>query len=269
MRTNSLIAFLAALALAAGCGGDKPTDPGTPSGGGSGTAAPAGGAAAGGAAGQWDAAKATATVKGVAKFKGTPPTRKPIDMGTEKTCHDHHGGNALEESVIVGAGGALKNVFVSVTSGLDAYKFPAPAAPISLNQVGCTYAPHVQGMVAGQSIDIKNSDPVLHNIHSLAKVNENFNFGQPKQGATDTKTFKRPEIVKIKCDVHGWMNCYIHVVKHPFFATTGDSGAFELPKLAPGTYTIEAWHEEFGKLPAQSITIGAGETKELTFEFEG
>ena len=102
-------------------------------------------------------------------------------------------------------------------------------------------------MRVGQPLEIVNSDPTLHNIHALPKDNKEFNTGQPIQGMKMTHTFTAKEVmVPFKCDVHGWMNAYVGVLDHPYFAMTDKDGKFELKGLPPGTYTIEAWHEKLG-----------------------
>ena len=102
-------------------------------------------------------------------------------------------------------------------------------------------------MRVGQPIEIINSDPTLHNIHAMPKANSEFNTGQPMQGMKTKHTFTAKEVmVPFKCDVHGWMNAYVGVLDHPYFAVTGEDGKFALKGLPPGTYTIEAWHEKLG-----------------------
>ena len=123
-------------------------------------------------------------------------------------------------------------------------------------------------MRVGQPLEIVNSDPTLHNIHAMPKANAEFNNGQPIQGMKTTHTFTAKEVmVPFKCDVHGWMNAYVGVLDHPYFAVTDKDGKFELKGLPPGTYTIEAWHEKLGT-QTQSVTIGAKETKDVTFTFK-
>ena len=98
------------------------------------------------------------------------------------------------------------------------------------------------GVQTGQNLKILNSDPLLHNIHALPKINRSFNFGMPKQGDVRERSFKKAEVmVKIKCDVHPWMSAYCGVVDHPFFSVSGDDGTFTLKNLPAGEYVIEAW----------------------------
>ncbi|MCI0340039.1 MAG: carboxypeptidase regulatory-like domain-containing protein [Planctomycetales bacterium] len=246
-----------------GCGGKTSVPGGGPetSGGGSAEAPKAG-------AKVWDPALGTAGVRGTVKLAGKAPKRRPIDMNREPRCHEAHGGKALDESVIVNEDGTLRNAFVWVKKGLESWSFPMPSDPAVVTQTNCVYIPHVQGVRAGQTISIRNGDPCLHNIHAYAKRNTEFNFGQPGGSAEATRTFDRPEVMAmLKCDVHGWMSAYIGVVAHPYFAVTADGGRFELPKLPPGDYTVEAWHEVYGS-QARDVRVGDRETREVEFQFE-
>jgi plastocyanin len=248
MRTLVVTAFVAAL-LAAGCGGGE-------------TAAPAPAAPV---ANPVDAATAGA-VSGKVTFMGTPPPAETISMSSDPRCVN---AGAKTETVIVAGDGSLQNVFVYVKDGLGNLKFPVPTTPVVLDQKGCQYRPHVFGVQAGQTIEILNSDATLHNIHAWPQANQEFNKGQALQGLKDTHVFTTQEImVPFRCDVHKWMNSFVGVVAHPFFAVTGADGAFQLQGLPPGTYTIEAWHEKFGTRTA-SVTIGAKESKDVAFTFSG
>ena len=125
------------------------------------------------------------------------------------------------------------------------------------------------GVRAGQPIEITNSDPTLHNVNAVARVNRGFNFGQPMQGMKNTATFTASEVmVRIKCDVHGWMSAYAGVLDHPYFAVTSSGGQFELKNVPAGTYTVEAWHEKLGA-QTQNVTLAEKDSKELSFTFKG
>ena len=105
-----------------------------------------------------------------------------------------------------------------------------------LDQRGCTYRPHVQGMRTGQSLTVKTSDPTAHNVHGFGKANRPFNRSQPAGAGDIAIRMRRDEAsppMKVKCDIHPWMNSYVAVVDHPYFAVTGDDGSFELPNLPP------------------------------------
>ena len=209
----------------------------------------------------------TGNVSGKVTFEGTPPAPQPIKLSSDPYCETANSG-LTTETQIVGANGAMGNVFVYVKDGLGDRKFATPSEPVMLDQKGCHYTPHVFGVRVGQPLEIVNSDPTLHNIHATPKVNSEFNTGQPMQGMKTEHTFKAKEVmVPFKCDVHGWMNAYVAVMDHPYYAVTGNDGTFSLASLPPGTYTIEAWHEKLGAT-TQSVTIGASETKDITFSFK-
>ena len=206
-------------------------------------------------------------IAGRVVFEGPPPVNPSIDAGSDPVCARENKDGLSSENVVVENGG-LNNVFVYVKDGLGNYYFDTPAQAVKLDQQGCRYKPHVFGVQAGQPIEISNSDPTLHNVNAVANVNRGFNFGQPMQGMKNTATFTAPEImVRIKCDVHGWMSAYAGVVGHPYFAVTHQGGKFELTNVPAGTYTVEAWHEKLGT-ETQKITLGDRESKELGFTFK-
>lgn len=218
------------------------------------------------AAKPWDASLGTATVRGVVKFTGNPPRRRPIEMGGKPECAKIHSEPVLDESIIVNPDGTLRNVFVWVKKGLQGWSFPTPGDPVVLDQKGCTFRPHVCGVQVRQPIEIKNSDEFAHNVHALPFRNQTFNFTQAAQ-QTDLQRFDRPDVlVRFKCDIHGWMSSYMGVVPHPYFAVTGEDGNFALEKLPPGEYVVEAVHEELGKKTV-TVSVSDSDSKEIEFEF--
>ena len=205
-------------------------------------------------------------IAGRIDFDGTAPTPQPIRMDSDPSCARQATG-ATDDTVLLGANGALQNVFVYVKDGLGTLRFPVPPTPVTLDQKGCRYQPHVLGVQVGQAVEIVNSDPTLHNIHAIPAANQEFNTGQPIQGMKHAHTFSTNEVmVRFKCDVHGWMRAWVGVLDHPFFAVTDADGAFSLQGLPPGTYTVEAWHETLGAR-TQTVTIGASETQDVAFSF--
>src|SRR5213076_617592 len=209
------------------------------------------------------------TITGKIKFTGTAPRNPTIDMSEEAACKaKYKTGNPAEENVVAGPANALANVFVYVSAGLPANaKYQAPSTPVVLDQNGCRYHPHVLGIMVGQNLEIKNSDPLLHNIKAVAKKNRGFNVSQPNAGMTRDVTFSAPEVmVNLECNVHGWMHAYAGVRPDPFFAVSGADGSFSIKGLPPGTYTVEAWHERFGTQTA-TVTIAGTESKTANFTF--
>jgi plastocyanin len=189
-------------------------------------------------------------------------------MNADPVCVKQHKTPVVGEEVVVNTNGTLRNVLVYVKEGLGSRKFDPPAAKLEFDQRGCRYAPHVLGIQTGQELEIVNDDPTLHNVHSLSKDNAQFNVAQPKQGMRLTKKFDKPEVFKVKCEVHTWMGAYIGVFSHPYFAVTGDDGSFKLKNLPAGDYTIEVWHEKYG-VQTTKVKVAASGAATADFKFEG
>lgn len=214
------------------------------------------------------AALAGSTVSGKIKFVGKAPANPTIDMSEEPKCKEKYTTTPREAIVAVNKNGTLANVFVYVKSGLPAGgKYPVPAAPVELDQQGCIYHPRTFGIMVGQKLDIKNSDPLLHNIKAMGKKNRPFNISQPSAGMKTTRTFTAEEVpLAVECNVHGWMHAHVGVLPHPFFASSGADGSFSITGLPAGTYTIEAWHEKYGVQTA-SVTVTGSDTKTADFTY--
>lgn len=211
-----------------------------------------------------DAATA-GTIVGRVAFQGDVPENPTIKTAADPLCAQS--GEMTFENYVVKDGG-LDNVFVYVKDGLGNYQFDVPTEPVKLDQNGCRYVPHVLGARVGQPIEITNSDTTTHNVHSLPDTNREFNFAQYVKDQKNVETFTAPEVmIRLKCDLHGWMSAYVGVVEHPYFAVTTDGGKFELKGLPPGEYTIETWHEKAGT-QTQKVTVGAKETKEIGFTYQ-
>ncbi len=212
-------------------------------------------------------ASGAATISGSVRFAGEAPALQAIKMDADPGCAKKHSTPPPSEALVLGAGGALANVFVHIKGGMPAARYPAPAEPVVLNQEGCRYVPHVLGILVGQPLKILNSDGLLHNIHALPAVNEGFNQAMPGSVTETIKSFTKAEpMFKIKCDVHPWMGAFVTVLEHPFFAVTGADGGFRISNLPPGTYEIEAWHEKLGTETA-SASVAGSDSKSVDFTF--
>lgn len=210
-----------------------------------------------------------ASVTGRVIYTGAPVKPQPISMASDATCARKHDGEPLKEDLVVGPEGGLMHAFVRVSEGLPSRAFAPPAEPARLDQRGCTYVPHVIGIQVGQPLMIVNSDATLHNVHTVSQANKPFNFGMSVEGQKATRYFAEPEVmIKAKCDVHPWMASFIGVVAHPYFAVTDASGRFGLTGLPAGRYVVEVWHETLGPL-RQTVTLGDGEKKEISFSYPG
>jgi plastocyanin len=213
-------------------------------------------------------AQAASSVSGTVVFEGKAPTLRPLAMDADPACAKKHTGPVANEMLALGSGNTMGNILVWVSKGLPAGKtYPAPKTPVVLDQRGCVYVPHVMGIMVGQPYRILNSDGVLHNIHTLPKVNPAFNKGMPPTLKESMTSFEKPEAVfHIKCDVHPWMSAYVSVFAHPFYSVTKTDGKFDISGLEPGTYELTAWHEKLGTQTA-SVTVGANDKKTQNFKF--
>jgi len=213
-------------------------------------------------------ALAASTITGTVTFDGKAPALRPLAMDADPVCAKKHPTPAPNEMLVLGNNNTMGNILVWVSKGVPAGKtFPVPKTPVVLDQNGCQYKPHVMGIMVGQQYKILNSDGVLHNIHTLPKINPAFNQGMPATIKEATTVFNKPEdVFHIKCDVHPWMSAYMAVFSHPFFSVTGTDGKFTISGLDPGTYEITAWHEKLGVKTA-TITVGASDTKTQDFKF--
>ncbi|HKQ99681.1 MAG TPA: carboxypeptidase regulatory-like domain-containing protein [Pyrinomonadaceae bacterium] len=216
------------------------------------------------------------TITGKVSLNGEPPAAQKIDMAQDANCASKNP-NAVTETV-VSKDGKLQNVFVYIKDGTTAdnkkiadFSFDTPSSEVVLDQNGCHYVPHVIGMQPNQKLKVTNSDPTGHNIHALPKSgggNEEWNESQPTGAGPITKTFKRSEIlVPVKCNQHPWMKAYIGVVKHPFYAVSGEDGSFTIKGVPPGTYTVVAWHEKYGEKTAQ-VKVDAKGSATSDFSFD-
>mgnify|MGYP003573320430 CR=1 FL=1 len=205
-------------------------------------------------------------ISGQVKLDGTPP--KEIKIKFDALCGKLNTKDAFTRHYVVSPEGGLANVFVYLKEAPAGQTFEMPEKKPVLDQVKCFYHPYVMGVMTGQEFTVKNSDPLMHNVHALPKTagNKEFNVGQPVKGMTYTAKFpKREVMLKIKCDVHPWMFAYIGVMDHPYFAVTDKDGKFKLPGDIPaGTYTVVAHHLKSGS-QEQELTIAAGEKKELSY----
>lgn len=210
-----------------------------------------------------------AIVRGRVRFAGPVPQVTYLSMADNAHCAAHHDGRVEDESVVVNPDGTLRNVVIWVSGGLEGRTYRPPPEPAVLDQQGCVYTPHVVTVMAGQQLLVKNSDPFLHNVRAAASKNHPFNFAQPTVSRGKPLVFDAPERLFVKCDIHPWMSAFIHVMDNPFFAVTGDGGAFAMPPgLPPGEYEVSAWHEVYGE-QRQSVRVEPGEpVPALQFTFK-
>lgn len=201
-------------------------------------------------------------IVGIVKFDGDVPTAKVLKVNKdEQTCG--HEDKLSEELVINGESKGIKNAVVSLVDIASGKK--ADMTNAVLDQKECLFVPHVLVVSAGASVDLLNSDNVMHNLHSWSIKNAGFNEGVSGGGKL-TKKFDLPEVVKITCDVHKWMSSFIVVKGNPYFAVTDESGRFRIENVPAGSYKIEAWQEKLGKKTGD-VTVKPKEETTVDFVY--
>lgn len=205
------------------------------------------------------------TIVGIVKYDGPTPTPKRVDIKTkEDVCHANP---IYSEELVVTEDNEVRWAVISI-KGIRQGKPFAKAADDkdkpTLDQNGCRFEPHVAVVGRGQPLKVLNSDGILHNVHTFSKKNRPKNIAMPGVIKETKLKFRRPEHIKVMCDIHPWMVAYIVVAEHPYYEVSDEHGTFELNDVPPGTYTISLWHETLGQVE-QQVTVKAGEEARVEF----
>lgn len=197
------------------------------------------------------------TITGRVTARSPVPARQPMHMGLDPTCLEISGATPPNDDLVVASDGAVANAFVYIAAGLPPSVASAPpTTPVTVDQRGCRFVPHVLGVRAGQPVEFLNSDPTEHDVHAEPGPNGQFNRLQPLQGMRESHVFNAPSVMTlIKCDRHPWMSAHIGVMEHPFFAVTAADGRFTLSGVPDGHYTVAMWHEQFGRREADAVIV--------------
>ena len=202
-------------------------------------------------------------IVGHVRFLAEPPEPERVRIERDNdTCGLR---KFSQEFIVSEENKGLQNVVLSVFDAPTA-EAPADAENPILKQVGCDYVPRVQTAVVGQTLEILNGDPLLHNIHAYDEDRKTlFNWAQPIQNLKNKKKLDQEGVMSVQCDVHRWMQAYVVVSPHPYTAVTGEDGSFRIEGMPPGTYQLRAWHEGLGELD-KDVTVTAG--GEVTVNFD-
>jgi len=200
------------------------------------------------------------TLSGTVTIEGTAPPPAKIEVTKDPEVCGKESKEKVNPSLLVGQGGGIANVVVTVKAA-KGKKLEVPAEHPVFDQRTCEFHPHVLVFPAGSTIDVINSDGILHNIHTTSTVNPSQNQAQPKFKPKIQIKVEKPETIAIKCDVHGWMSGYWVATETPYVAVTAADGSFKIADLPPGDYDVELWQEKLGKVTQKASIKPKEETK--------
>ena len=193
-------------------------------------------------------------------FPGTKTRRVNIDADT---C----GLRVTSEQFVVDPESKGLANAVLLVEGIKAGK-PFSTAAGAISQLKCRYDPHVSVLRSGESLNIKNEDPVLHNVHAYEGKSSLFNLAQPTKGQVTERQLKHEGVVRLKCDVHPWMSAYVIVVDNPYVTLSDGNGGFSIGDVPPGEYSLTLWHEVLGK-STKTVTVKPNEKTQIDFPIGG
>jgi plastocyanin len=224
-------------------------------------------AGAAGASGAYSGENVTdgGTIAGVVRFAGNAPTPQELEVSKDRDVCGAH--KLYDQSLMMGKNGGIANAVVTLPD-ISAGEPLKPEADVKFDQKGCEYTPHVAAFPAGSTVDIINSDGILHNIHTDSEVNPVIDIAQPGFKKTIIVTVAKPEAIKVSCDAHNWMQGWWYVTANPYYAVTDANGRFTIGNIPPGTYKLKVWQEKLGTASKQ-VMVKPGVTTTADFTMGG
>ncbi len=206
------------------------------------------------------------SISGKITFSGKAPAPRKIKVNKD---HGACGNEHTSEELLMGKDGGIQNVVVTIT-GIKSGKKWNLADEITIDQDGCKFAPHVTLFKPGATLTVLNPDGISHNIHTFGKENPSLNKSQPKfkKKMKIKGKFKKPETIKLSCDIHKkWMSGWMIVADSPYITITDTSGSFKIDNVPPGDYTVEIWHEKLGK-QTEKISVKGNSDAKVSVSFK-
>jgi plastocyanin len=191
------------------------------------------------------------TLKGTVRYAGAPQEKKKLSVTIDQyIC----GKDKETEELVLSSANGIRNAVVSLRNPPPGAKWDANLPSVKMDQKQCAFVPRVVVVPVGGTVDFLNSDRLLHNVRGGGKENAPFNRAQP-HARTISIVFKKPEVLRVECDLHSWMRGWVVVAEHPFYAVTNEQGEFVFENVPPGKYTLQVWQESLGTV-TQDITVG-------------
>ena len=200
--------------------------------------------------------KPTGKIGGRITLAGLPPKLANLPVTKDlKIC----GTSKPEEALEVGSGGGIKNVVLWLPEGPKPAAHEASHKKLKLDQQACQFVPHITAAEVGSTLDVINSDSVLHNVHATEKDAKAFNYAMPIKGQVVPTRLKTVGMLKLKCDVHPWMRATVHVLPTSAFSVTGEDGSYLIDGVPPGHWKLHLWSERLGERDDE-VDVSAGQT---------
>jgi len=191
------------------------------------------------------------TLKGTVRYAGAPHEKKKLSVTIDQyIC----GKDKEGEDLMISPSNGIRYAVVSLQNPPPSAKWEANSPAVKMDQKQCSFVPRVVVVPVGGTVDFLNSDRLLHNVRGGGKQNPAFNRAQP-HARTISIVFKKPEVLRVECDLHSWMRGWVVVAEHPFYAVTNEQGEFALDNVPPGKYTLQVWQETLGTV-TQDVTVG-------------
>lgn len=197
-----------------------------------------------------------ATIKGNVRYTGATVERKKIAVTIDQyVC----GKEKEAEDLVISSTNGIRNAVVSLRNFPAGTKWESNLPPVTMDQKQCAFVPRVVVVPVGGTVEFLNSDRLLHNVKSAGKENPPFNRAQP-HARSISFTFKKPETLRVDCDLHSWMRGWVVVAEHPFYAVTNEQGEFILENVPPGKYSLQVWQERLGTVTQELVVDDKGTT---------
>ena len=202
-------------------------------------------------------------IRGTVSYAGAPPTPAALEISKDRdVCGTRP---AYDQSLIVDVEGGVANAVVTIPSIAKGRAFQLPT--VEFDQQGCKYLPHVAAFPAGSVVEVRNSDGILHNIHTESTINPVIDMAQPGFKKVIRVTIAKPEAIKVTCDAHNWMEGWWYATANPYYAVTDARGHYLINNLPAGSYTLQVWQEKLG-VQRRQITVAADTTTTANFTLE-
>lgn len=211
-------------------------------------------------------APAGATIVGRVIFRGAVPPPQVVEVTRNpETCG---ASQSIQPMIVDPASGGVKDTVVSLVLQ-DRLVKPATEQPSAIPTVTnrtCAFHPRIGVAKAGDLLETRNEDPVMHNTHIYADNRTFLNVALVAGGRPVQKKVRSSGLMKLTCDAHSFMHGYVMVIDHDFVSTTDALGKFSITGVPSGIHEVSLWHETLGTLKKE-VTVPSQGTVTITFEY--